>query len=144
MWMKEHINDKCQNTASDSVMHKLCGYFSWWTIAKLKSQTCTGNSNAVNYPETYTHTHIHTNTQMPPTNAETVFDEDWHKSGKNGMKDVCIENVQHCFHYCATWKYVAPEQRTLRHSARMHQQSFRLVVMCNDKWITWNGSLFCA
>lgn len=44
--MKEHINDKCQNIASDSVMHKLCGYFSWWTIAKLKSQTCIGYSNA--------------------------------------------------------------------------------------------------
>lgn len=38
--------------------------------------------------------------------------------------------VQHCFHYCATWKFVAPEQR-------IHQPSFGCDVqwqMNNVKW----------
>lgn len=89
MRTKEHTNDKCQNIAS--VMHKLCGYFSWWTIAKLKSQTCIGNQNVVNYSK------IH-ETLQPPKQFQRRLTQKLEKR----MKDLCSElyiivfiNVQH-------------------------------------------------
>lgn len=168
------ISDKCQNTASDSVMHKLCGYFSWWTITKLKSQTWTGNSNATNnYPgackcvqcscmyapntfiqNAYTQGECR-RTEVRDRDSALINAETFSsttkidtKVGKTVRKMNMHWNCTALFsllcnmEICGTGAMNTDTHH--RHAYITSSKSFCLAMMCNDKWITWNGSLFCT